>query len=55
MVLNEFDQIVKEHFDLTDRYTRQYIASLTEASKQDQLMAALSARLYDNIVAKVDS
>ena len=54
MILNEFDQIVKEYFDLSDRATRQYIISLDE-SGEDQLLAALSARLYDNIVAKVDN
>ena len=50
----EYDQIIKEHFDLTDKYTRKYITSLTEDAQQDQLLAALSSALYDKIVKKVD-
>ena len=51
--MNELDQIIRENFDLSDKYTRQYIASLEE-SGQEQLIAALSSALYDKIVAKVD-
>lgn len=50
----EYDQIIREHFDLTDRYTRKYITSLTEDTQQDQLLAALSSALYNKIVSKVD-
>ena len=53
MILNEYNQIVNEHFDMTDNYTRRFIASLNE-SGQEQLIAALSSALYDKIVAKVD-
>ena len=50
---NVFNEIIKEHFDLTDKYTRQYIVSLEEG-EQEQLLAALTSDLYDNIVNKVD-
>lgn len=53
MIMNELDQIIRENFDLSDKYTRQYIATLEE-SGQEQLIAALSSALYDKIVAKVD-
>lgn len=53
MILNEYNQIVNEHFDMTDNYTRRFIASLNE-SGQEQLIAALSSALYEKIVAKVD-
>ena len=53
MIMNECSQIIREHFDMTDNYTRRFIASLNE-SGQEQLIAALSSALYDKIVAKVD-
>lgn len=53
MILNDYNQIVNEHFDMTDNYTRRFIASLNE-SGQEQLIAALSSALYEKIVAKVD-
>lgn len=53
MIMNECSQIIREHFDMSDNYTRRFIASLNE-SGQEQLIAALSSALYDKIVAKVD-
>lgn len=53
MLKSEYDQIIREHFDLSDAHTRQYIATLEDAG-QEQLLAALSSALYDQIVAKVD-
>ena len=53
MLKSEFDQLIKEHFDLTDATTRRYIVSLEDAG-QEQLLAALSSALYDKIVSKVD-
>ena len=53
MFKKDYDQIIRENFDLSDKYTRQYIVSLDEES-QEELLAALSTALYDNIVAKVD-
>ena len=54
MFKHEFDQIMREHFDLSDKYTRRYIASLSEDAQQDQLLAALSSALYNKVVEKVD-
>lgn len=53
MFMSDYNKIVNEHFDLSDNYTRRFIASLEE-SGQEQLIAALSSALYDKIVAKVD-
>lgn len=53
MFQSDFDNIIREHFDLSDRYTRHYIATLEDAG-QDQLLDTLSSALYDNIVSKVD-
>lgn len=52
MLKREFDEIVREHFDLSDSYTCHYIATLEDAG-QDQLINALSSALYDKIVTKV--
>lgn len=53
MFKSDYDQIIRENFDLTDRYTRRYIATLEDAG-QEQLLSALSSALYDKIVTKVD-
>lgn len=53
MLKSEYNQIIKEHFDLTDATTRRYIVSLEDAG-QEQLLSALSSALYDKIVSKVD-
>ena len=53
MFKSEYDKIIRENFDLSDRYTRQYIATLEDAG-QEQLLNTLSSAMYDNIVAKVD-
>ena len=50
----EFDQIIRENFDLSDDYTRKYIISLKEDAQQEQLLRALSISLYESIVSKVD-
>ncbi len=49
----EFDIILKEHFDTSDRRTMKTMLSLNEAD-QNQAMAALAAKLYNKIVEKVD-
>jgi len=54
MFKHEYDQLIREHFDLTDSYTRKYITSLKEDAQQDQLLNALSSALYEKIVSKVD-
>ena len=53
MFKSEYDKIIRENFDLSDRYTHQYIATLEDAG-QEQLLNTLSSAMYDNIVAKVD-
>ena len=42
-----------EHFDLTDRSTRKTLLSLNEA-EQASILTALTSKLYDHIVAKID-
>ena len=54
MVLNEFQSIVNEYFDVVhDDATRKCIIAL-EDSEQSQLLSALASALYDKVVAKVD-
>jgi len=53
MFKREYDQLIKEHFDLADKDTRRFIVSLEDAG-QEQLLSALSSALYDKIVSKVD-
>jgi hypothetical protein len=53
MFKSEYDQIIRENFNLSDNRTRQYIVALEDAG-QNQLLAALSSALYDKIVSKVD-
>lgn len=49
----EYESIINEFVDLTDRETLNYVASLDEAG-QDQLLTSLTGKLYDKIVEKVD-
>lgn len=53
MILNEYQQIIREHFDISDRNTRKFIIALEDA-QQDQLLNALASSLYNKIVEKVD-
>ena len=53
MFKSDYDKIIRENFDLSDRNTRQYIATLEDAGRE-QLLNSLSSAMYDNIVAKVD-
>ena len=34
MLKSEYDKIIRENFDLSDRYTRQYIATLEDAGQE---------------------
>ena len=54
MILNDYNKIINENFDLMDTETRQFIVSLKEDSEQSQILSALSSALYDKIVEKVD-
>lgn len=53
MIEREFDFVLKEHFDTSDRKSMRILLSLNEAD-QNQAMVALAAKLYEKIVAKVD-
>ena len=53
MILNEYNQIIREFFDISDTGTRKCIIALEDA-QQSQLLMALSSALYDKIVEKVD-
>ena len=54
MILNAYDSLIREYFDISDTKTRRAIISINEDSKQDQLLSALASALYDKIVQKVD-
>ena len=49
----EYNSILNEHVDLSDKETIFYLANLDEAG-QDQLLLSLTDKLYDKIVEKVD-
>lgn len=51
--MDKISQIFSESFDLTDRYTCHYLATINEAEQAD-VLSALSSALYDKIVKKVD-
>lgn len=53
MILNEFDQIVKEYFNLFNAPTRRCI-SLLEDTEQTQMLNALSSALYKKITSDMD-
>ena len=53
MILNDYNKIINEYFDLVDTPTRKCIVAL-EDSEQSQMLSALSSALYDKIVEKVD-
>ena len=49
----EYLDIVNEYMDLTDTETRKICMNINEED-QNQLLASLTSKLYDNIVEKVD-
>lgn len=49
----DYDTILNEHFDLDDRETRKVMLNINE-SDQNQVLTALTSKLYDHIVDKVD-
>ena len=51
--LPEFNKVVNEYFDLSDKETFSYLRSLEEAD-QSKILTALTSKLYDKIVEKVD-
>jgi len=48
-----FMEAVAQHFDITDTKTRKILFAVNETD-QNQILTSLTARLYDNIVSKVD-
>ena len=54
MILNEYNKLLREHFDFSDRKTRQFINFINESDQQNQLLAALANALYEKIVNKSD-
>lgn len=53
MLQKDFDFVLKEYFDTSNRKSMQALLSLNEAD-QNQAMMALASKLYEKIVAKVD-
>lgn len=53
MTPKQYNEIIREYFDISDTNTRRYIISLEDVG-QDQLLTSLSSALYDKVVQKVD-
>ena len=53
MILNDYNSIIRENFNISDTQTRKTIIALEDA-EQSQLLGALSSALYDKIINKVD-
>lgn len=51
MILNEMNSIFREHMNYNDSDT---VRAIAEASDQNQLLTALTSKLYDKIVEKAD-
>lgn len=49
----EYNAVIKEYFDITDKTTRFNLLNIDEAD-QSQVLAALTSRLYDHIINKID-
>lgn len=52
-MVNDYNTLIREHFDISDTATRKTIIALEDA-EQNQVLTALSSALYDKIVEKVD-
>ena len=53
MILNDYEKLISENFDLFDAPTRKCVVAL-EDSEQSQLLGALSNALYNKITANID-
>lgn len=49
----EYNRIIDEFFDFTDRETRKVLLAVNEAD-QNKILVSLTSKLYDNVVDKVD-
>ena len=54
MILNEYNDLLREHFDCSDRQTTKFIKYINESDQQSQLLAALAGALYDKIINKCE-
>ena len=48
----DYNQILKEYFDITDTKTRKIMLAINEAD-QNAVLSSLTAKLYEHIVDKV--
>lgn len=53
MIERDYDIVLKEYFDITNRDSMKVLLSLNEA-EQNQAVVALAAKLYEKIITKVD-
>ena len=53
MICTEFEIVMREHMDYSDRATLRAIAEASD-DNQSQILTALTSKLYDLIVAKAD-
>lgn len=51
-ITEEYNNILKEYFDLSDTNTRKTLLAVDEAD-QSQVLAALTSKLYDHIINKI--
>lgn len=49
----QFEKAVTENFDLSDRETYKYLSTIEEAD-QNKVLLALTSKLYDHLVDKID-
>ncbi len=54
MILNEYNSIIREYFDFSDRQTTKFIKYINESDQQSQLLSALASALYEKIVTESD-
>ena len=54
MILSNMDELIREYMDLSDQTTLHDVAVALEASDQNQLLVALTSKLYEKIQQKAD-
>ena len=53
-MISSVNELIREHMDLNDQETLHHVALALEASDQNQLLVALTSKLYDKIKEKAD-
>lgn len=53
ILTNEYNQIMKECFDVTHNDTRKILLNINEAD-QSQVLASLTSKMYDHIINKIE-